>query len=248
MGKILILSDIHANLEALNAIIDEVKNYDKILFLGDAVDYGPNPNEVIEFLRENKALWVRGNHDNAVAYGVDCHCGKKTHELSVYTRENISNKLISQENKEFLRKLSEKLILDIDGVKFYLVHAAPSNPLYEYLYPWYEEEKFLNALFERGLLNKKIPEVNVFLIGHTHYQFSKKISKYIIINPGSVGQPRDGDARASYATFDTDSHEFKLHRTRYPLEETIRKLRKLIKDKSVFSKLAAILREGKIPT
>ena len=247
MSRILILSDIHANIEALRTVIDYVKDYDKILFLGDAVDYGPNPDEVIDFLKENKALWVRGNHDTAVAFGVDCRCGEKTHDLSVYTRENISNKLITPNNKELLRKLSEKLILEIDGNKIYMVHATPTNPLYAYLYPWYTDDQFLEALHEPGLSSRKIPNVNIFLLGHTHFQFMKKINNFLVVNPGSVGQPRDGDARAAFAILDTNTQNFEFHRVKYPIEQTIEKLRKLISNKEIFHRLANILKKGKVP-
>ncbi|MHA1505670.1 MAG: metallophosphoesterase family protein [Candidatus Asgardarchaeia archaeon] len=117
MTRVVIVSDIHGNLEALNAVLRDCKDYDEFLFLGDAVDYGPNPSEVIDLLKSLGVRSVVGNHDKAVAYNVDCRCGDELHDLSVYTRENISNKLLTKSDISFLRKMRIRDSFYIDNKK-----------------------------------------------------------------------------------------------------------------------------------
>ncbi len=246
--RLLVLSDIHANYPALKAVIDNAPSYDYVIFLGDSVDYGPHPNEVIEWLKENVDVAVMGNHDKAVAYNVDCMCGEKTHELSVYTRNAISFKLIRDENLKFLKKLPERKIVEIEGYRIYVVHGSPLNPLYGYVYPHIPEEKFRTlTLYEKTPFGSK-REVNadLILIGHTHIQFKKKMNRVQIVNPGSVGQPRDGDPRASYSVIDLDNFNIRLYRTKYLVEETIKDLKKLGVKEKYLRFLINILTKGHI--
>ena len=244
MAKILVISDAHGNLASTQKIIEST-NWDYLFFLGDATDYGPNVKEVVDLLKENTNAWVMGNHDNAVAYGVDCKCGEKTHELSVYTREKISFRQLSKEDIAFLQKLPIAKKIEVDGIKFFMVHAAPKDPLYGYLYPWFDEKSFIDML----KTNIGIPSPNdtdFILIGHTHYQFQKKILNYTIINPGSSGQPRDGDPRVGFCIIDTDTKEITFHRINYDINKTINALKALNLDKSKIAILISILKEGKV--
>jgi len=93
--KLFIISDIHGNYDALKTAYENV-NFDKLIFLGDSVDYGPEPEKVIDFLRENSDINIMGNHDNAVINNTSCNCSFDMLELSDYTRKNISMKLLSK--------------------------------------------------------------------------------------------------------------------------------------------------------
>jgi len=222
--RIAVLADIHGNYEALKAVLSAVKA-DTYVVLGDLVDYGPEPGEVIDAVRGLDAFIVRGNHDHAVAYGVDCGCDFRTHWVSVATREVISMRYLSKNDIEFLGKLPLRLELYLNGLKLLLVHATFTDPLYRYLHPWSSDELFTNAL---GI--KKGYPFDMVLLAHTHHQFSRVLDKVTIVNPGSVGQPRNGDPRAAYAIIDTEAKEVYLSRVKYDVERTLSKLRELLKD------------------
>ena len=252
MTKYLVISDIHANLPALKAVLETVRSWDEVVVLGDLVDYGPNPGEVIDELRGLEARVVRGNHDHAVAYGVDCKCGSDTHWLSVWFRENVTLKLIGDSDRRFLASLPLKLALGLGSLQATLVHAAPSNPLYDYLYPWLEEERVCSMLKGGGLrIGRKENAVTcpkgVYLVGHTHYQFVRMVRGALIANPGSVGQPRDGDPRASYMLLDSESGRIELGRVKYNVEAVIRSLEVLRIPEPYMSALKIMLREARVP-
>ncbi len=252
MSRLLVISDIHGNHDALRSIIDNVERYDEIIVLGDLVDYGPEPGEVIDFLREHGARFVRGNHDDAVGYGRDCRCGESTHWVSVWFRENITNKLLGENDKGFLRSLPERLVFQLDSIIVEAVHGSPASPLYGYLYPNIDDQELCSVL-RPGLRlrdksrEKECPVGKVFLVGHTHIQFLRTVKGTLIVNPGSVGQPRDGDPRAGYLLIDTDNDSFMLGRVKYDVEKTINKLRALGIPDPYYGFLVQILREGIVP-
>jgi predicted phosphodiesterase len=127
--KLLVLSDIHANLAALHAIPED---YDHLVCLGDLVDYGPQPRECIEWVRQRTAKVVRGNHDNAVGRRADCRCGEKFKSLSVATRKFVWRVLGAAETG-YLADLPLTERFELGGMKFVAVHATPSEPLFRYL-------------------------------------------------------------------------------------------------------------------
>ena len=102
--KLLVLSDIHSNYVALKTILEN-ERYDLIAFAGDIVDYGPNPVECIDIIREYADYKVMGNHDAAAAYGIDCYCSYKTKDLSIETRSVITTPSLNAEDKQFLKQL-----------------------------------------------------------------------------------------------------------------------------------------------
>ncbi len=247
--KILLISDVHANIEALNSILDTVGGYDYIVYLGDLVDYGPSPAETIDKLKELDPIIVKGNHDEAVAYNIDCRCGEATHWLSIYTREKISLKNLGKEDIKYLRSLPEHRLIDIDNLKIFVVHASPSNPLYGYLYPWrpkHEILKMLKPTSNIGLLSEI--RYDILLYGHTHHQCYINVDGVKIVNPGSVGQPRDYDWRAAAAILDTNKNIVSFIRVKYNVNKVIQKLSNLIHERSVLEALKTILMKGAIPT
>ncbi len=207
--KILILSDIHANLNALEAVLKTEKGYDKIFFLGDIVDYGTKPAECLDFIRSNADYFVRGNHDNALGYDVECGSMGTFREYSVETRK-WHQELLNKEEKEFLRQMPLSLHIEVDGYEFHLTHASPEGDIFKYLPPEEIDEKIISNI-----------NADFILIGHTHIQFSKKIGNKLVVNPGSIGLARDG-GEACYALFSDGS--FELKRVKYNTEKTIREL------------------------
>jgi putative phosphoesterase len=216
---IALISDIHSNWEALRAVWREVKKADVVLCMGDLVGYGASPDKVVEFVREQmekrEFLCVRGNHDNAVAFGADWG-------FNPYAREAVRwhQWVMKSENIEFLRKLPvRQLFTDDSGRTYLLIHGSPRAPLDEYLFPWLPDSEF------KAVLN--YVRQDDLLVGHTHVPMLKVIEGRRIINPGSIGQPRDGDWRASYALIDTSEeppNNVEFNRVEYDVEEAVRKI------------------------
>ena len=178
--KLLVVSDVHGNLEALNAVLERVRGWDEVAVLGDLVDYGPSPGEVLDAVKELEARVVRGNHDHAVAYGVDCQCGEETHWLSVWFRENVTLRLLGDGDRKWLAALSTRLTISLASVEAVAVHGAPRNPLYAYLYPWLGDDQVCSLLSRppARLTVKdggKCPEKGLYLVGHTHIQFHRVV-------------------------------------------------------------------------
>jgi predicted phosphodiesterase len=239
--KILIISDIHGNLPALKTILENI-SFDELIVLGDLVDYGPFPAEVIDLLRSYDAMIVRGNHDHAVAYGVDCRSGKATHWVSVWFRENITYKLLSKNDVKYLANLPIYLVRD----NKLFIHASPIDPLYDYFYPWIGLEELLKRISNVASEQLgNIKEYKSLFIGHTHIQFLLRANGKTIINPGSIGQPRDGDPRASYALLIDEKIVF--GRMKYPIEKTIRRYEELGVPDPYYSFLKYLLLHGSIP-
>ncbi len=214
--RVLIASDIHANLNALKKLIS-TEWYDFGIFLGDIVDYGTRPVESIDIVKENFDVIVRGNHDFAAASGIDCQCSAENHDLSVYSRETLTNKLLGESDRDFLRKLPVHKDFEVDGIPVHASHGSPDDPVYGYFYPWDATREKLASLSADY-------SSQVFLMGHTHYAMFSQYKGKLFINPGSSGQPRDYSSMPSYCIWDPGSSEFSLKRFKYdsiPLKNEI---------------------------
>jgi len=224
--KTLILSDIHGNLPALEAVLEQEKAYDSCFFLGDVVDYGPFPKECIAFLRKEMDVGVIGNHDNALAFDVDCGCRADFKRFSEETR-SWHKSLVNEEEKKFLRSLPSLYHSSIDGKSVLLAHATPQGNLFRYV----KEDEVEGAV--GGL------SMQVVLLGHTHVQFKKQVGATLVVNPGSVGLARDGGG-ACYAMI--REGELTLHRIQYDVERTIVALDKAPISKESKEGLTKVLR------
>jgi putative phosphoesterase len=227
--RILVVSDIHANWGALREMPE---NVDRVLFLGDLVDYGPDPKPCLDWVREREAVAVRGNHDNAVAFRVECGCAPAMREASEETR-GLMWDLLGQADLDYLGSLPLTMDITLGGVRFHLVHATPSDPLYTYLRPgqesrWAEEIERVDA--------------DVLLVGHTHLPMVIRAGKRILVNPGSVGQPRDGDPRAAFAI--VEDGDVRLERAAYDVEETVSALAATALTSGTIESLTVLLRSG----
>jgi putative phosphoesterase len=219
--RILIYSDIHSNFQALRSLLESEK-FDKSLFLGDAVDYGPEPAETVDEVFSQSDYIVQGNHDSAVANNTDCGCAPEMHELSVFTRDNISLKLLSHEDIVRLKTMPTMLEFSLEGKNFLMVHASPNNLLNGYMY---------GSEAQLVWKSEKFSKFDYILVGHTHFQM---FYRGRIINPGSAGQPRDGNWMPMYAVLDTEQDQVLFKRFRYDNEKTIEKLRSVIGGDSMY--------------
>lgn len=232
--RILIFSDIHSNKYAMKEVMKE--KFDEAIFLGDIVDYGPDPSETLDMVRNISKYMVMGNHDFAAAFNKDCLCSQENHELSVYTRENITLKELSKEDISFLRKIPQNMDIEIGGIPVSLIHGSPSNNLYGYLYPWnISKENFktpFGSYIEEGLI----------LVGHTHFQFLVPFGRMTLLNPGSAGQPRDNDQRPSYSILDTDTGSIDMKRFNYDREALSKAISEKVSDAIQRNKLLSLFR------
>ncbi|MFB3916343.1 MAG: metallophosphoesterase [Terriglobales bacterium] len=228
--KVVIISDLHSNYEALLSLRE---SYDELWVLGDLVNYGPQPAEIVDFVRSNAAVVVRGNHDNAVGFDVDPRCTLRYREMAEQTRR-FTQSTLSEEQKEFLRNLPLTVQFTRGGTRFHLCHAIPSDPLYGYCPEnsdrWGDE------------LNKV--RADILLVGHTHTPFIRHIGDQVVVNPGSLGQPKTGKADACYALWSDGTIELKQFS--YPVEKAVRKLEKLPITPDVRQDLATVLRTGSV--
>lgn len=231
--KIILLSDIHANYEALKRFDAIEKDYDHLIFLGDIVDYGPQPKECINYIKKRAYRGVRGNHDNALAYNMDCGCSYGYKHLSQASRA-YNKMLLDSEDIAFLAGLPLIASFDLAGYSFFMAHASPKGDLYRYLYPEAQDDLWISEV--EGI------DVDFIFLGHIHIPFVKKIGGTTIVNPGSIGQPRDGDPNGSYAIWEDGISTIK--RFPYDIEGTISAINKSGMEEDIVKDLSVILRRG----
>ena len=230
--RILLVADIHANWAALQAVAAEP--HDLCLCLGDLVEYGVEPRPCLAWVRE-KARWcVRGNHDHGVAQDVEIAARPGYRYLTAVTR-SLTRKLLSADELRYLAQLPVSRMLTVDDTRFFLVHASPRDPLDEYAPPE-------AAYWERRLEDV---EADVVCVGHSHQPYVLQVGRKLVINPGSVGQPRDSDPRASCAIIEGHAVDFK--RVEYPVEETVNAVQASPLPDDAKAQLATIFRTGGPP-
>lgn len=226
--RILLVADIHANWAALQAVREP---YDVCLFLGDLVDYGLEPAPCIDWVRLRAKASVRGNHDHGVAQNVPVQGRSGFKYLTGVTRP-LSRQKLNAEELRFLALLPVSKTLTLDRTRYLLVHATPRDPLDEYAPPDVE-------FWKRRLQNV---EADVICVGHTHTPYVLEVGDKLVINPGSVGQPRDGDPRASYAII--EDFKVELKRIEYPIEDSVRTIEESSLPDMAKERLIEVLRNG----
>ena len=200
--KIGLISDVHGNLIALERVLEELEGCDVIYSAGDVVGYYPFPNEVVEIFRREGIGSVKGNHDHAVATGDFSGFNPFAEEAGRWTRERLS-----RENLEWLSKLPIK----IETEWFDIYHGAPAEDEMAFEIYLFPEDPMVEDFVR--MARKSI------VVGHTHIQFLRYFDDLFFLNPGSVGQPRDGDPRSAFAIFDTESGKAILRRVEYDIDE-----------------------------
>ncbi len=219
--RFLIISDIHANWDALDAVLTHADgSYDLVLNCGDLVGYGPEPNRVVDWCRATNAAVVRGNHDKAAVGLTDLEWFNPVAKAAALWTAGM----LTDENRAYLATLpmGPRMVQDFD-----ILHGSPED----------EDEYLVEPSDVAGI----IPEHALSFFGHTHLQggfllhrmgvrslsstslFVDDTAAYLV-NPGSVGQPRDGDPRAGYALYDSSSRTVEYHRIEYDIMLTARKI------------------------
>jgi putative phosphoesterase len=192
-----VISDIHGNKVALETVLEDMPPVDALVCAGDVVGYNPWHADCVETVRETEIPTVMGNHDRAVAGGGQFAFNSMAGAGVEYARETLDEAQIA-----WLGDLPETRTVFDGRVK--LVHGHPDNPD-RYTFP----EQFGPQL---------LGEEEVLVMGHTHVQHHERYDDGIVMNPGSVGQPRDGDPRAAYAVLDLDDHSVTDYRVTYDIE------------------------------
>ena len=217
-----LISDIHANYSALEATIHYIDQLgiNDVVCLGDIAGYHTDINECIDLLRERDVMCVMGNHDYCLVTGEEMKWSKTANEVIKYQRE-----IISEGNLKWLSLLDKsKELSDLN-----IVHGGWKNNLHEYIY---------------NPKNHNYPKkpVHYYASGHTHIPVIERVDDILYCNPGSVGQPRDGNCKASFATF--DGEQFSIHRVAYDIGKTQNKMRNAGFSEYYFKNLSKGLRIG----
>jgi predicted phosphodiesterase len=220
MTKVLVISDVHANITALEAVLADAGKVDQVWCLGDVVGYGPDPNECIDRIQAlPKLTCMMGNHDFAAIGDMSLETfNSDAKKALLWQRDALTN-----ESKEFLRTLSQQVV--VRG-NMSMAHGSPRDPIWEYI---------MNTLVAR--LNLEFFDTPWCLVGHSHFQaifqyHSEKddmsievpplaepyeLKERAVLNPGSVGQPRDRDPRAAYAIYQPKAKTWEPHRVEYDI-------------------------------
>jgi len=208
--KLLVISDVHSNYEALRTVLKDAGSFDACICAGDTVGYGPYPAECVRLV-SSFASSVAGNHDDAVAT-VDSDWFNPEARQAIA----VNRSLLGASELAWLRALPLSLRLELGGTSIHVFHGSPSDPFTEYIYPWEVGDRLGSYLGEAGC--------RVLILGHTHVPYVIPSGDGLMINPGSVGQPRDGDPRASYMVLDTGSLEVEQRRVEYDIDATADKI------------------------
>jgi putative phosphoesterase len=205
---IAIISDVHSNLTALEAVIDKLPRYDELFCLGDIVGYGPQPNEVIaKLVGLRPSVTLVGNHDYAAVSGDVQGFSANAARAVEWTRQKLD-----RGSRNYLAALKTSARIEREGRTFALFHGSPRDPLNEYVFPG------IPVAIGRSLV--QAASARIVLLGHTHMPMLYRFEDGVLANPGSVGQPRDGDPRASFAmlTLSQADVKFEIQRVEYDMD------------------------------
>ncbi|MHA2156781.1 MAG: metallophosphoesterase family protein [Candidatus Hodarchaeales archaeon] len=218
MTTIAVISDVHANLSAFRAVLTDIHKHkiNRIYCLGDLVGYYTEPVPTIHLALARCEVVIKGNHDQAAALG----------DVPVYYRDvsqpaiEFTTQGLTVNERKILHGLPLMYTLYLDNHKAMMIHGGPEYPLDQYIYP--KDEEDISSTFDF----MDLIEIDILFLGHTHIPLIRQQDKSIILNPGSVGQPRDGDNRASYVLFDMESFNTKFIRVPYDPTQTIAGIKK----------------------
>ncbi|PDW01725.1 metallophosphoesterase family protein [Candidatus Viridilinea mediisalina] len=228
--RILLVSDIHSNIVALEAVLLDAGSFDQLWCLGDTIGYGPSPNECVDLMRHHAKFAISGNHDMACLGQIDLRdFNPDARNANLWNGEQLT-----ATNHDWLANLAPRI--DVDE-RYLLAHGSPREPVWEYL---------LSA--EAAAANFEVFSQKICFVGHSHVQLGfrqrnvyDRVERFLpdmrhqpprehvidlsggcrfFINPGSVGQPRDQDKRAAYALLDSDAATLTFMRVEYEIERT----------------------------
>jgi predicted phosphodiesterase len=230
--KILVVSDIHANQPALEAVL--ASPHDRVLCLGDLVGFGPHPSACLRRIREVAQIVVQGDYDRAASHSLPVAQPGLTDALTRATAA-LTARGLDDRDRRYLATLPRWAFTTELGIRCLLVHGSPTDPLYGRLGTDPRVWPF-NTFGVRA---------DLLLVGQTHQQFDVMIGTTRVVSPGSVGLPLDGDPRAAYALIDDDG--IHLRRCEYPVHQTIDALRRSGLEPPAFDELVSLLRVGSLP-
>lgn len=236
--KIAVISDIHANIYAMEAVLKDIEKQriNDIYCAGDLVGYAPFPNEVIELIRARNIPAVMGNYDDGVGnMRLICGCDYKDEKAQalgeksvMWTKENTS-----EENKDFLRNLPHEIAFTAGEYRVKLVHGSPRR-LNEYLHADAADDYVIELFTEAGC--------DVLVCGHTHVPYHRELNGKHLINAGSVGKPKHGDPAAVYVILDFGK-TFKVTINKVPYD--FKKTARAIEDSELPDEFAELIRTGR---
>lgn len=206
--EIAFISDVHSNKIALNAVLSDIesKQVDTLICLGDTVGYNTWPSECLETVQNQCDIVLQGNHDrNVSSEPIDKWDNNMAYEGLKYSAQELT-----QSQKDWLNSLPPVQHISFDGIEFVLAHSHPTVED-KYVYP--SDFARMNPIVDDS--------IDCVVLGHTHIQHSMELSDIQVVNPGSVGQPRDDTNNAKYATFDTETENFTLHSVQYDVESVV---------------------------
>lgn len=233
-----IISDIHGNLAALKVSLDHIaeQSVDSIICLGDVLGYGPSPVECVDLVAESCDWCLMGNHDFAVLYE-PTNFNTAAEQASYWTREQFESEQDTARAKTRWELLG-RLKVRVSFRNFLCVHGSPRRPINEYIFP----EDAINSPVKMEQIFSRIDRY--CLVGHTHLPgvftdepdfyppgdldnnvYSFRDDEKAIINPGSIGQPRDSDPRLSYALLDEEKSTVTFHRLEYDIQSVVQKIK-----------------------
>jgi putative phosphoesterase len=220
--KAAVLSDIHANLHALQAVFDDVDRIrpDVLVCLGDLVGYGAHPNEVVDLIRNRAIPTVMGNFDEGVGFDLDdCGCLYPNPEDDRWARQSLlwTRQRTTPERKNYLCTLPLQIRQAVAGHHLMFVHGSPRRNN-EYLYEDRPEATFQSVA--------KLASCDILFLGHTHLPYQKQVGRTMFVNTGSVGKPKDGDPRAGYVVVELSrSPRIEFRRVSYDVAAAARAVR-----------------------
>jgi predicted phosphodiesterase len=220
--RIALISDIHANLPAFEAVVADAKTVHANTFIcaGDVVGFGPHPKECVDMARGLCQVLVSGNHERAMGWNEDARCAPALAGIAA-TAETFARKELFGQDVQWLAGLGHEAGLYLSGKELFICHGAPWDPLFTGITP--EDDP------ERVRMGFSGIDCDYAVLGHTHRQMilADVLEGAIIINPGSVGLPLDGDPQASWVLLDLARGQAQPRKVSYDVDRTIKDLRYL---------------------
>lgn len=207
--KIGLISDIHSNAPALEEVLGylEEAGVDKIIHAGDVIGYNPFPNEVIDLIKKHNVESIRGNHE-IIFLTEDTSKADYPAERALEWTKSV----LTDNKKKYISNLDDTLKLKVGDVSLSVYHGSPSDP-------W----KYVEAVYATSDLLEEVG-TDILVLGHTHKPFVRPLTAGMIVNPGAVGQPRDGDKRTSLAILEPEKMRATIKRLPYDVESVISKI------------------------
>lgn len=219
-----VISDVHGNAPALAAVLRQLEHVDAVLSLGDAVGYYPFSGPVCSALRQRCTAWIAGNHDRYVEMPPAAPNPLLRASLA------MTERTLPASARAWIATWPDTFEAKFDGVRLLAAHGSPWNPIEEYVYPDHAKlARFAN-----------LPADVVFL-GHTHRAMMLEVGDVRVVNPGSVGQPRDGNPDAAFAVLDTKTRAIQLRRASYRSAGVVRRLPRWYTDEAHVRRLATYI-------